>query len=342
MRAVLSSVGMFASLVILLASIFMNYLFLSSLGKTPFEGEVLGAVSAAADVLKSALPFFITWGWRQKKLSIVVPGFLIWVLFAGFSFISAIGFSSQNRFVMRELSHDQSAAKLHLKAEIKRLKSNRDKLVDHRPAVVVKEAIERHKQDRRWQATNKCREATIESSRRFCERFYELRAELALGQKENELDAEIISLNQKILDATKQPSVSGLETQIKALGQIVNLDATKLDIVLTVLIALLVECGASLGPYLSLSHYKKQASNLPQNKPVGLIEDFCLTCLVSEREGLLTEEELFKAYVSWCNREGYTAFEENAFRSAFENLAKEVGIPKENKIYKEIAMVPMV
>ena len=30
----------------------MNYLFLSSLGKTPLEGQVLSAASAAADILK--------------------------------------------------------------------------------------------------------------------------------------------------------------------------------------------------------------------------------------------------------------------------------------------------
>ncbi len=59
MRMILSSLGLMVSLVILLASVFMNYLFLSSMGKTPFEDYVFGAVSAAADILKALLPFLL-------------------------------------------------------------------------------------------------------------------------------------------------------------------------------------------------------------------------------------------------------------------------------------------
>lgn len=340
MRMILSSLGLMASLVILLASVFMNYLFLSSMGKTPFEGHVFGAVSAAADILKALLPFFIAWGWRQRHLSIAVPGFMIWLLFACFSLLSAIGFSAQNRSVVTEVSQDQRSLKEHLKIELKRIKAQRTNLGSHRSIDVIKEAISRHQQNIRWQSTKNCKAATVELSHRYCKDYFELRTELATSKKAKELDLALDQLRQKLEDASNHSLQLGVGAQLKLLSYFLPFSHERLEVIMTILIALLVELGASLGLYLSLSHQRKQQQKTNKAQPsVGLIEDFCLNCLLHKPDGELNETELFNAYEHWCEQEGFTALEEQVFKSAFGILAIDVGIPMSKNNYQQIELV---
>ena len=54
MRVVLGFVAALAALVFMGASGAMNWVFLSSLGKSPLEAQIFGAVSVAVDVLTNA------------------------------------------------------------------------------------------------------------------------------------------------------------------------------------------------------------------------------------------------------------------------------------------------
>lgn len=91
MQKVLSIIGVVAALVMAGVSASMNYVFLASLGKSQVEGQILGAASAAADVLKALLPFFVAWAWRGRRIVAALCGAGLFVLFAGFSLLSAIG-----------------------------------------------------------------------------------------------------------------------------------------------------------------------------------------------------------------------------------------------------------
>jgi hypothetical protein len=317
----------------------MNYLFLSSMGKTPFEAYVFGAVSAAADLLKALLPFFIAWGWRQRHLSIAVPGFMIWLLFACFSLLSAIGFSAQNRSVVTEVSQDQRSLKVHFKTEIKAIKTQRTNLGSHRSIDVIKEAISHHQQNSRWKSTKNCKTATVELSHRYCKDYFELRAELATSRKAKELDLALDQLRQKLEETSSYPIQTGMGAQLKLLSHFLPFSHERLEVVMTILIALLVELGASMGLYLSLSHQRKEQPKTNKALPsVGLIEDFCLNCLLHKPDGELNENELFDAYLSWCDKEEFAALEEQAFKSAFGTLAIDVGIPVSEHNYQQIEL----
>lgn len=100
-----------------------------------------------------------------------------------------------------------------------------------------------------------------------------------------------------------------------------------------------MEVGSSLGPYLSLGFLINRVKNIKNaNKPIGLIEDFCLACLVSDREGKISKKRLYQAYVDWCGKEDFTALKVHAFFKAFEKLAKDIGIPIEKGAFKQIAL----
>ncbi|MEQ1717241.1 MAG: hypothetical protein ABL907_14875 [Hyphomicrobium sp.] len=153
MRQILSILGVCAALVMCAVSMAMNYLFLASLGKTPLEGQVLGAASAAADVLKALLPFFIAWSWAAGRVVAAASGTLAFVFFAGFSLLSAIGFAADNRGTLVEGREGISQAYNRIQRSLAEAEARRSALPNHRPAAVVTEEIGAHRQNRRWNAT---------------------------------------------------------------------------------------------------------------------------------------------------------------------------------------------
>lgn len=89
--------GAAASIGFLACSATANFLFGSSLGHTPLQGLVYGAVGVLAVAMNAFSPFYISWALaaseRAKAASIV----LLWTLCLVYSTSSALGFAAQNR-----------------------------------------------------------------------------------------------------------------------------------------------------------------------------------------------------------------------------------------------------
>ena len=69
MRHVLGVLGVLAAGVLLAVSCAMNWQFGNSLGRTEFDGQLLGAASAAADCMKALIPFFFFAAIRNRMWS---------------------------------------------------------------------------------------------------------------------------------------------------------------------------------------------------------------------------------------------------------------------------------
>ncbi len=340
MQFIFTLIGFCASIVMVLASVFMNYLFMSSFGKTPLEGEVLGAVSASADILKAVFPFFISWAWRLGKLLIVLSGVLASLFFIGFSLLSAIGFNAQNRMSVQVEGQDYFIQKSDLKAEISRLQKQRANLLSHRPMGFVEEAIKEYQHHPRWASTKGCTAATVQASRDYCKRYHQLKAELATGKESLRLDKAIKQMQVKSKTLSGSPKNSGLGAQGALLSDLFQIPPKHLEIGLIVTMAAMVELGSSLGPYLSLSHNapEKGDQSLTQ-KPIGLIEDFCLSCLIAKPKSEVQDNALYAAYNKWCHGQDFKSLKKSAFKNAFESLADDVGIPKQKNSYQGIALI---
>lgn len=97
MRFLATLLGVVAALIMIGVSGSMNFLFMKSLGKNEIEGLVLGGASAAADLLKALLPFWIAWAWQARRMTFVAVGSVVFVFFSAFSLLSALGFAADNR-----------------------------------------------------------------------------------------------------------------------------------------------------------------------------------------------------------------------------------------------------
>lgn len=344
MRTVLSVVGICAALIISAVSAVMNYLFLSSLGKTPLEGQVLGAASAAADLLKALLPFFIAWSWAARRVVAAVAGLLAFAFFAGFSLLSAIGFAADNRGVMIERRDDLASAYARVLRDVQSLESQRAALPGHRSSAIVNEEIERHRQNRRWVTTKACTDATENQSRDYCAAYFGLRAELAAGKEAARLIHDIAALKVEAERLRQSGAGQDGDPQVSLLSRLSGQEPEAIRLALIVAVALLVEIGASLGLFLAAGHGVVRAgAQAAATAAAGAasqdsVEDFCLEALVPSRSTVLAANELERGYRDWCGREDRTPLRPQTFAAVFAELAATVGIPRAQGGWRGIAL----
>src|SRR5215471_19267970 len=97
MRFLVVLVSLGAALTLIGASGLMNWVFMTSLGKSEFDRHILGAVSAAVSLFIALLPTMLVWAWRARRPLYIVMGVPVFLAFAAFSLSSAVGFASRNR-----------------------------------------------------------------------------------------------------------------------------------------------------------------------------------------------------------------------------------------------------
>ncbi|MDH4980961.1 hypothetical protein [Hyphomicrobium sp. D-2] len=320
----------------------MNWLFLSSLGETPLEAHVLGAASAAADILKALLPFFIAWRWREKGYVAVILGSLAFAFFAGFSLLSAIGFAAQTRGALVDSRDGASQEYARMQSAMAEANVRRKALPAHRSAAIVSEEIERHRQNRRWSATKGCVNATELQSREFCAAYFALRAELATAKEEDRLVGQIAVLQEESAKLRGRGAGQDSDPQVTLLSRIFGLGEESVRLSLIIAVALLVEIGASLGLFLASGHGGSEEADEQAQPPTsspepGPIEDFCLEALVSAPRSRISDDELLALYQGWCAAKSLAPMESEEFLSAFAVLASVLALPRKAGLYYGIA-----
>lgn len=338
MRDCLSILGVCAALVMCTVSAAMNYLFLASLGKTPLEAQVLGAASAAADVLKAILPFFIAWSWAAKRRLAAVSGTLAFLFFASFSLLSAIGFAADNRGTLVDEREGISHAYARVQRMLGDAETRRSALPAHRPAGVVTEDIAAHRQNRRWRATKDCANATEAESRAFCAEYFRLRAELAVALESARLSDQISALQAESAALRASGAGQDSDPQTSLLSRITGHKPEPVRLALVISVALLVEIGASLGLFLVSGHRAPTAPAAPAKRTSGCIEEFCLEALAAEPRASLTMDELLRGYHIWCASKDVAALEAAVFRARFAAIAQAIGLPQDSEGYGGITL----
>lgn len=338
MQALISMAGSAAALVLCTVSAAMNYLFLSSLGKTPLEGQVLGAASASADVLKALLPFFIAWCWLARRFVAAAAGSLAFVFFAGFSLLSAIGFAADNRGALVQERNDLSSAYQRMHDMREYAHARRKALPFYRAATIVTEEIEGQRQNRRWASTKSCTDATERLSRDYCAAYFSLRAELAAAQEAERLGEEISHQDTELARLRAEGAGQDSDPQVSLLTRITGQEEDTVRLTLIIIVALLVETGASLGLFLASGHSGtgKKAPEPETERPSGSVEDFALEALMAS-SGALSAEALAAAYDTWCREHGYRPLPSAAFEAAFQDLAREAGIEYRGGSFQRIS-----
>jgi hypothetical protein len=270
MRYVLALCAVLAALTFMAASAAMNWVFLSSLGKSHLESQIFGAVSVAVDVLKSLLPIFIAGALAAQKRIYAAVAAVAFCLFFAFSLISAIGFAAHSRGAVtggKEVIALRYQAAVRDVAEVEgKLKA----LPKARPQAVVVEALRALEQDKKFTTSKGCTEATALDSRSYCDGYFTAKAELATALEVLRLDGRLSTLKTEVARLQDVGAAQESDVQATLLSRMTGLDVSGAQMALVIFVAVLVEIGAAFGFYLAWGWMPQTADASPRRsvKPV--------------------------------------------------------------------------
>ena len=277
MRFVVVVVGTGAALTFVVASGLMNWVFMTSLGKSEFEQHILGAVSVAVSAFLALLPTALAWAFRERRIAYIVLGVPVFLAFAAFSLSSAVGFAAKNRGSIgedRALAGERLATLRH---EISETETKLKALGTPRPAAVMDELLRGLQQDHRWASSKECADATADASRSFCKDYFDLKAEAALAAEARRYDERIAGLKRGVQGLEEQGAGRQGDNQAAVLASILGLPAARVERGLMLFLAVLVEAGAALGLFFATGHMRFEQPGNGTRGRGAMIEGRALT-----------------------------------------------------------------
>lgn len=330
MKHALGVFGVIAAAALLAVSAAMNWRFGYSLGKSELDAQLLGAASVAADVLKALIPFFIYAAIRNRQWPQAAAAGLLWGVVLTYSLTSALGFSALNRADSQGQRKAQAATYESLKSDLDKAREQLAWVPKHRPAATVEAEIAAKKQSKRWRTTNECTDATTGASLAFCRELKLLEAEMAAAVGAGRMQERIDSLRTSLAAATSGVALAGSDPQATVLANLSGQNEELIETALTVLVAVLVELGSSLGFFVAFSTWKLHERREPEavamatsvavpvngavigandNRsaaparlvaPQTDVERFANDRIESSEGETLTATELYEDYCDWC------------------------------------------
>ena len=173
------AVAVLAASMMIGVSLLLNFVFLASLGRDGPHGYVLGTGSVAADLMKALLPMFMAWAITQGRWVYVASAAPVFALLVVFSASNAIGFAGQNRNAVVGSREALNAEQILVETTLRELEADRTALPPHRPPSVVSELMAQAQQNRRFIASDSCKNASTPPSREFCDGYFRVLDELS-------------------------------------------------------------------------------------------------------------------------------------------------------------------
>jgi hypothetical protein len=269
MRFLVMFISAGAALTLIVASGLMNWVFMSSLGKSEFERQILGAVSIAVSAFFALLPTLVLWAYREGRLVYVALGIPVFLAFGALSLSSAVGFAAKNR---GSLSEDRAlaTAKLgELKHEIEQALAKANALGAVTPVAAVQASVHRLEQDWRWEASRSCKDATSGAMKSFCRGYFELKAEEARASEVGRLEERITQLRDETRQLEEKGAGRQSDDQATVLARLLGLRAANVEHGLMFFLAVLVEIGAALGLYFATGHLRPREATHPRSSRGG-------------------------------------------------------------------------
>ena len=255
-KHILGVLGVIAAGVLLLVSAAMNYRFGFSLGKTPADGQIYGAASAAADCFKALVPFFFFAAWRNRMWSQAFAAAIVWVVVTGYSMTSALGHAALNRLDMSGQRAAATANYKDMRADTKRAQDQLTWIPAHRPPETVSAELNVHKAQRFWLVTNECTDVKGKSAREYCQQFHKLNAELASGVEAQKLETRITDIGTKLARAAGGSVMAEADPQASVLAKVTGVEIETVQTGLALLVALLIEIGSGFGMYVAFAYWR--------------------------------------------------------------------------------------
>jgi hypothetical protein len=335
--------GLLAACGFAFVSIASNLRFGISLGANPFDRIVYGVLSAAADLMKIALPMVTVVLWRkgERILALASAVFLIGTI--AFSICGAIGFAASSRGQALALSEKGVESRKAWEARIIRVEQRLDLIGVRRPANVIQAEIDRLL---RTPGADDCKAVNGPITQEICPKVYRLQEELTASNQAARLEADLVADREALSEI---PVVTITDPQSAALKRLTGLDEGTIRTAIATMIALLVELGSTLGFTLIILAVRSaetavhspegSAPSLPPLRELicpapasgsapsddDLVTRWALARLDIVSTGMIQAELAYQDFRQWCSAHRHAALTPQMFGRRFTKVHASMG-----------------
>jgi hypothetical protein len=334
------------------------------------ERWLYGSAFGLLDSFKSVLPILAVSAFENGnagKARVTVALFLV---------LSVLSFSAEiGLYATTTGSETGEARATHAKYQeagaVKRdLDERLGKLGETRPAAEIDAEITAAKLNKAFTRSKECAEATADESRTFCSRFARLNGEFARALQADELRDRIDEASTRLAGMNTAAAFKPIDPQAETLARlaapVAALSPETVRTVLAVLIALLIEAGSGLGPWLASGHVApakarlKDAPTVPEEiaapeiapepeqpsaaeiKPERChIEVWLEEGVTARKGGHVTAAEMLASYRGWCAQNGREANAQTALGTRLAELGYAKAKVAGRIRYTDLALKPV-
>ena len=283
MAFILTFLGGAAAMTLAVLSISANALF-GTLLTTGQERWLYGVLFGVLDVLKTILPLIAAASFAAGVRARGIAALLVFGLLTGLSLTASIGLYATSK---SEMVGDAKAAHTRYQdAVATREKGEADlaALGKVRPAGDIAGEIGTLKRDRLYDRSKQCTDATATDSRDLCAKLARLDGEASKAAEAARLRAEIDKARGKLATMDVAAAMRAVDPQAEALARLLSaaigpVSPETVRTGLAVLVALLVELGSGLGPWLVSPIVGPQRQPEPREAPSSEAAEASVTVL---------------------------------------------------------------
>ena len=261
-----------ATLAFIAASGLMNWVFMTSLGKSEFEQQIFGAVSVAVSAFIASLPTLILWACRERRFGFIGLAVPVFLSFVAFSLSSAVGFAAKNRGGMMEDRSLINARLADVRLDIEDVEARRKALGTSRPLAVLQEAMRGLEQDHKWRWSKECQNAINDAERSFCKGHADLKVEAARANELALIEKKIGTLKSQARGYEERGGGRDADNQAAVLANLLGWQPVMVERGLTLYLAVLVEIGAAFGLYFATGHLRNESGFRGPSRGVTIVE----------------------------------------------------------------------
>ena len=244
MNSVLYAAVVIAAFLFVAVSATMNALFLSSLGRTPFESALLATVSVAGDIVKTVLPVLIMRAVMLRAWGTCTVAALMLSVVVVLSLASGTGFAALTRGSVTAARDAQSNLLASQRQDLQEAEMRMVALTAARPVSVVEADLSGTRIDRRWLWSKSCADIKSTSAQKFCAEVFRLRAELATATERDGLASRRQELRASIQNLGQAGAGTESDPQASAIAALLGVDRSLPRLVLTTSVAVVLELGS--------------------------------------------------------------------------------------------------
>jgi hypothetical protein len=241
------------------------------------ERFLYAAAFGLLDAFKSVLLILATSSYRGREVGKARVTVALFLVLSVLSFSAEIGLYATTTGSEAGGARAAHATYENAKAKKNDLEERLVRIGSTRPVDQVDADIAAAKLDKAFPRSKECKEATLEASRGLCARLVRLEAERATALRAEDLRRRLDEASDKLdgFDMTEvfKPVDPQAETLAKLAAPVAALSPETVRTVLAVLIALLIEVGSGLGPWLASGHAERRIDELKEARTAAEVAE---------------------------------------------------------------------